>query len=273
VFVLEVDIEPLVSLRVYYTECRKLHYSLRRFFRLVSRTLKDAGLLWIGERRMTCYVPNITAWLIFRLFASILNARKAQKEAEEQHQREMRLQEETTRVSVKQHDEARKTLLEMFPDVDPMYADMLLKEERDDLDRVAARMVDGRYPRAAPPQPPVKQPAPAGPVGNHSGDSSRAPGGSFLSNFRNRLTNMSLGPTPPLRVGGRDDVQSPMPGDFSSGRQPVSVPAPAPAPAPYPGQHNPSSLQDIRRNVLSAVAACKADSVWEKQKQTEHGLN
>jgi hypothetical protein len=194
---------------------------------------------------------------------SILNARKAEREAEEQRERERRLQAEleaASELSPEKREEIKKSVLEMFPDADPAHVDRLIDQEKDNhLEHVTGRMVDGNYPKSKLQRPtpsPTTTVTPESPI-DHVRESIRAGGGfggGFLSTFRQRFTSsISRGPTP-----------SPPPSDDGSpsavtnaGGDGLSKPGEG-SPPPNPA---PTSIQDIRKTVFTAVSACKGETV------------
>lgn len=203
----------------------------------------------------------------------ILQQRKADREAydrqvaEEQRQAQL---EALNRPSEKQIKEWKQQVLSVFPDADHGHVEKLLARQKDDHVEAATNdMLSNGYPRA------LEEVEKAGfnpPGAFHGNESSMNPAdgmggagaGGFFSSFRNRFR--------------REGPSSLADGTSSIGRGPIKAPMGAiEGPSSTGGSgsgsgtgtnggigdkpaEQPSSLDSIRRNVLSAVAASRPDN-------------
>ena len=182
----------------------------------------------------------------------ILNARRLERESEEQRERDRQLAAELDKAnapSPERLNDYQQQLGTMFPDADPSHVDKLLRSHKDDhLQRAAAELSDGGYPRKPRPQLPGAMPEASGEGGGE--DEKRQ--SSLFSSFKKRFATR-----PPSTLPGIGPAES-----SNAVRQPMSAPVarpPAQPTMPDP-QSQVSPTNDIKSNVLRAIAASRPDN-------------
>lgn len=181
----------------------------------------------------------------------ILNARRIERETEEQRERDRQLAAELDKAnapSPERLNEYQQQLGTMFPDADPSHVDKLLRSHKDDhLQRAAAELSDGRYPRKPRPQLPGAMPEASGDGGEDEKRQS-----SLFSSFKKRFATR-----PPTGLPSIGPAES-----SNAIRQPSSAPVARPPPQPRmpDPQSQVSPTNDIKSNVLRAIAASRPDN-------------
>ncbi|KAH8916083.1 hypothetical protein BT69DRAFT_1356002 [Atractiella rhizophila] len=187
----------------------------------------------------------------------LLNARRLEKEVEDQRNRELELQaqlEAAQALSPSRLDDLTKQLCSQFPDADPTFVRNLLSAQKQDHARAAQKVLeDGNYPRQREPSPDL--PSMPGGMGSPSD------GGGLFSGWRKRLqgirdsrqgsTSAALPPPPPY-----DDLDKKPSTSSSNGRDGtngIKTPLPDPNAEVTP-------TNDIKSQVLKAIQASRPDA-------------
>lgn len=222
----------------------------------------------------------------------ILQQRKADREAAEQQrldeQRQMQL-DALNKPSDRQFDEWGNQLAAMFPDADLEFIRSLLRRQKvNHLEQATNLMLTRDYPCRAHIRSDSfekqRKPAADGLVTKRSDATealSQAADNGFFSSFRNRLQRHAIGPstfaaaTPCIEHMNNDSIN--MPGGFeprhaiaqSSKARSTSIRATSNGVRNNPAEQ-PSSLDSIRRNVLSAISASRPDQSTNVRSQEQH---
>ena len=188
----------------------------------------------------------------------ILNARRIEREAEEQRERDRQLAldlEKAHAPSPERLADYQQQLGAMFPDAEPAHVDKVLRSHKDDhLQRAAAELADGGYPRKPRPQLPGAMPAEKRGGGGETdtllGEDEKRQS-SLFSSFKKRFAAK-----PPPVLPGIGPAES-----SNAVQQPVapSLPRPSRPALPDPNAQV-SSTNDIKSNVLRAIAASRPDN-------------
>ncbi|CAO1635090.1 unnamed protein product [Sympodiomycopsis kandeliae] len=243
---------------------------------LLSRQRLQEGLLFMTLLSTSLRDLKRRGFHVDKILQQRKADRQALEEARLEEQRQAQL-EALNRPNEKQFNDWKSQVLKLFPDADQRYVeDMLKKQKSSHLEAATNELLEKGYPRerdvkekesglqkagqGSALSPTSGDPVLGGPQPITAGGGGAA-GGGFFSSFRNRfkrpegLSSLASGtssierePGPP---GGFDGQVSDNAGALVRGGAKESTSAPPP--------DQPSSLESIRRNVLSAISASRPD--------------